>query len=828
MTMTGLLYINAQHRLVGISPQVSDILGLENAQVQAWIGQCLASPQSFQLAGAPVALQTFLQQLPQGTPSLQVTQLPTSTGRLEVQSTPLYTEAGEWSGTVISLRRVPEPQSAEACEQLLALQKRRIARLETAAQVSRVASSTLDLEALIYQTVNLIRERFELYYVGLFEVDPTGEWAVLHAGTGEAGREMLAQGYRLRIGGVSMIGWCLAQRQPRVALDVQKDHIHLVNPILPLTRSELALPLISRDTVIGALTIQSTQIAAFDDADIAILQTMADQLANAIANARLYTQAQAEIAKRRRIEAQLSTSKSQLEHLLTISPVAIYTAAPSTPTQLNFISDNVVTLLGYSAATLREQPSLAAYIHPDDHHIFDTSHKILLQQGHHTAEYRLRHADGSYRWLNDRRRLVYDAQQHPVEIVGCWIDITERKIADEAMQRLNRELLLLNRASRALAATLNLDEVLSTVLREMQRILNVSACSVWLTDAESGNLVCRHASGPYSEPVLGLEMQPGYGLVGWVLESGQATVVDDLQQDPRHSKEVSHLTALFPRSAMCVPLRSQKGVIGVLQVLDELPARFNSRDLELLEPLAAMAAIAIENARLYEQARLDMHTKSILLDEINHRVKNNLTSIMGILTLEMQHTFNTPQDYQEALRDIQNRIQSITTTHSLLADAQWRPLSLVRLVTEIIHVALSPSPIRQQIRVQVHAEDIAPNFGEVLISPQQATALAIIINELTTNSIKHAFAKRHQGRITVHIRGQWQNDKRHITLSYRDDGPGWPQEVLHGEYANIGLRLIRMTAASPLRGNLQLYNDEGAVTVLTFNLLPSESHFELS
>ena len=713
--------------------------------------------------------------------------------------------------------------------QRLAMQERRITRQETAAQVSRAASSTLELEQLIHDTVNLIRERFELYYAGLLEVDETGQWAILRAGTGEAGRQMLAQGYQLRVGSVSMIGWCLAQRQARVALDVQQDSIHLQNPLLPDTRSELALPLISRDAVIGALTIQSVHVGAFNDADIAILQTMADQLANAIANARLYAQAQREITERLRIEAQLSTSKSQLEHLLSISPVVIYTCKTATPTALSFISDNVISLLGYPAATLRQQKEvLSALPHPDDLPVLQTARQILLQQGQHTVEYRLRHANGAYRWINDRQRLVYDAQQRPVEIVGCWIDITEQKTTDEALRRLNRELLLLNRASRVLAATLDLDQVLTMVMQEMQRLLGVSACSVWLTDPHTGDLICRHASGPYSEPVLGLRMRSGCGLVGWVSASGDIAVVDDLEQDPRHCKEIAQLTQLTPRSALCVPLRSKDRNIGVLEVVDTAPNRFNSADVELLEPLAAMAAIAIENARLYEQARLDMSTKSILLDEINHRVKNNLTSIMGILALEMQHAFTGPQDFQEALRDIQSRIQSITTTHSLLAEAQWRPLPLVRLVTEIIHVALSASPIRQYIKVQVQSDESDLGTNEMLISPQQATALAIIINELSTNSIKHAFMERQQGRIVLHIHHEDVAEKQLITLTYHDDGPGWPQEVLNGTKSNIGLRLIRMTVASPLRGQLQLCNDQGAVTVITFNLLPFSANLGLS
>lgn len=161
-------------------------------------------------------------------------------------------------------------------------------QLVTAAEVSRAASGILDPAELLPKVVNLIRDRFTLYYVGIFLLDESRKYAVLHAGTGEAGRQMLEMGHKLEVGGASMIGWCTAHGKARVALDVEKELVRFENPLLPETRSEMALPLISRGQVIGAMTIQSAQSAVFSEEDISVLQTMADQLANAIENARLF------------------------------------------------------------------------------------------------------------------------------------------------------------------------------------------------------------------------------------------------------------------------------------------------------------------------------------------------------------------------------------------------------------------------------------------------------------------------------------------------------------------------------------------------------------
>ena len=183
-------------------------------------------------------------------------------------------------------------QIAAALEnaRLFAEIQHRAMQLKTAAEVARHATGILSVETLLTQTTELIRERFDLYYAGIFLKDESGRWAVLRAGTGEAGARMLAAGHRLPIGGPSMIGWCMQHGQARIALDVGQEAVRFDNPLLPKTRSEMALPLTSRGQVIGAMTIQSSQPAAFSREDITVLQTMADQLATAIENAALHEQ----------------------------------------------------------------------------------------------------------------------------------------------------------------------------------------------------------------------------------------------------------------------------------------------------------------------------------------------------------------------------------------------------------------------------------------------------------------------------------------------------------------------------------------------------------
>ncbi len=170
-------------------------------------------------------------------------------------------------------------------------------QLSLATEVSRAATTILDHDLLSKEVVELIRARFNLYYVGLFLLDEQGETAVLQAGTGEAGRLQIERHHHQRIGGASMIGTCIANGQAIVEQDITQAKAFKFNPLLPDTRSELAMPLRTRGQIIGALTVQSRQKGAFTVETVTVLQSLADQLAIAIENASLFDQIQSTLAE---------------------------------------------------------------------------------------------------------------------------------------------------------------------------------------------------------------------------------------------------------------------------------------------------------------------------------------------------------------------------------------------------------------------------------------------------------------------------------------------------------------------------------------------------
>jgi PAS domain S-box-containing protein len=209
-----------------------------------------------------------------------------------------------WLGIWTDITALKQAEEEQA--DLVSVMTKRNIQLQTAAEVSRAASSILDLNKLLPAVVDLICTHFDYYYVGIFLVDELKEWAILSAATGQIGEQLLKTGHRLKVEDSSMIGWCIQNQQARIALDVGEDAVRFKNPYLPLTRSEIALPLINHGEVIGAMTIQSALPGAFSRVDITALQSMADQMANAIENARLFTE-------RVSLIGELETQNAELE-----------------------------------------------------------------------------------------------------------------------------------------------------------------------------------------------------------------------------------------------------------------------------------------------------------------------------------------------------------------------------------------------------------------------------------------------------------------------------------------------------------------------------------
>ncbi len=350
----------------------------------------------------------------------------------ETRKIPVF-EGDKVMRVITIIRDITERKRAE--DDLL----RRNVQLQTAAEVSRAASSILDTDKLVAQSVELIRERFGLYYVGLFLVNAEQEYAVLRAGTGWPGQQMVTQEHKLKVGGASMIGQCVAQAEARIALDVGEEAVRFDNPLLPRTRSEMALPLRSRGQIIGALTVQSTEAAAFDEASIAVMQAMADQVATAIDNARLYTSVQKELTERKRVEGALRQAERKLDRMLqTMVDAVIMVDLNGRVTYANRATQKVLGLgrdeiVGefYDAEIWNSVDNQGVPYPPED-----LALSIALREEREVRE--LEHgiiAKGEgLKWISVNAAPLLDEEGRIYGAVASFRDITARKQAIEALR----------------------------------------------------------------------------------------------------------------------------------------------------------------------------------------------------------------------------------------------------------------------------------------------------------------------------------------------------------------------------------------------------------
>jgi PAS domain S-box-containing protein len=353
--------------------------------------------------------------------------------------------------------------------------------------------------------------------------------------------------------------------------------------------------------------------------------------------------------------------------------------------------------------------------------------------------------------------------------VSVQQDITERVQAQEVLQQRSRELALLNQTSRLFSATLDPDELLAIILDELRHLLGVTATSAWLVDPQTEELVCRQATGPYSEIVQRWRLSSGQGLAGWVVERGESLNVSDARGDERHYTEIDEQTGLTLCSILTVPLRSKQRVIGVLQLVDSEIGLFDNADLTLLEPLAASAAIAIENARLYQQAQYQIAERKRAEealrnahDELERRVAERTVELTGAnaaLRQEIAERKKTGKALRQSEQRYKQLLESVTDYVYIVTVEDGQP------------VATSHSPSCLAVTGYTSAEyEINPYLWYEMIYEADREVVMIqtakVISGEETSPIEHRIIHKNGTRRWVRNTSVARKDKHGRIVAY--------------------------------------------------------------
>jgi GAF domain-containing protein len=353
--------------------------------------------------------------------------------------------------------------------------RRQTSQLQATADIAHAGSSILDPDTLMTQLVNRIQEGFSqagVYYVGLFLLNEVQRVAVLRAATGEAGQLLLEMGYKVALDETCTISRCITNRQARVAQDAGEGTLRFDALPMPHTRSEIALPLRSRGRLLGALSMASTQEEAFGEADIAVLQTMADQVAVAIDNAVLYSQTKATLEQLQAAQQRYVT-QAWREFLATKPVVTTDHAQPGTkPGDERFLRE------ARRAAMVHKRTVATSSPPPGDDENDGAPQAALVVplklRGQVIGTVAL-HETGQQRpWTAEEIALA--------ETVAEQVALTAEnlRLMDETQRRAARERLV-GKIAGQVWASLDPDMILRTTVRELGRALGAELATVEIT-----------------------------------------------------------------------------------------------------------------------------------------------------------------------------------------------------------------------------------------------------------------------------------------------------------------------------------------------------------
>ncbi len=488
---------------------------------------------------------------------------------LESRSAPLAELLGAFERITARMNRMQAELAAQS--------DRTMRNLEIAARIGRQTATLSDVDTLMKRTIDLICDEFGFYHAQVFLVDDIGMNAVLAYSRGEIGEKLLAQGHKIPVGFRSVIGQVTGSGQPVRVNDTASgaSSIHVLNPQLPETRAELALPLQVGENVIGALDIQSTTPNAFDDNEISTFQLLADQVAMALHNARLLTQSQQRIN-------QIDTLNRRLTR----------TAWEDTLEKIGVESDYRYNLLDVEPITGEEEGVIEALSAPISirGEVIGTIAAAAPAFGSFTEGDQI-----VLRAIADRVALAIESARLFQE--------TQRSLAETST---------LYQMSRFLNEANTLDDLIAAIIHSV--MTDASSGQIWIFDdyptgtfPEWLELTARWAASEAGATPAGTRLYIPDSHFLSSLNSSQPTLVYDTERDTRLDDDLRNLFREWEaRAAVVVPL-SVRGVWrGIITVAFAQPRPFGDHEGRVYSALTDQAGVAIDNRLLLQQTEMTL------------------------------------------------------------------------------------------------------------------------------------------------------------------------------------------------------------------------------
>ena len=515
--------------------------------------------------------------------------------------------------------QVQSRELEELVSQRTRVLERRALQLQTTADIAKLSTELPEPQMLMSQAIELIRSRFGFYHASIFIMDETGNWADLTASTGEAGSKMIARHHRLALGSASIIGWVTANRLPRVALDVEQDPFHFKNPLLPETQSELALPLLVGQRLLGALDVQSIEPHAFAEDDIRALEAISSEVAVAIDSARIQREMQEHLDRIERSDR--AETQAAWGRIARSRSVPIIHLNPSG--ELGSPTDEVFQVI--EDAIIQDATVLSS----DGRDI-----AVPIQvRGETVATLAARRGKPSEPWSDEEIALMEAvASQSAQALEGA------RQRSEE--RRRVTELEVINRISQAVSQMLPQDTLFRIVRRQLIQVIGDTDLKICIFDPQEDQLTISYDSRR-AEPTHAITEPLGDDLSSVVIRSRQPLLLTDNPAQRAAMLGVSDFGEGV-KSWLGVPMLLGDDILGTIILEDyDQDNRFTEDDAALLATVASQVAAGVQNANLLDQVQRTARRER-LIHEITSKVRRSpdMKSILATSTRELGRALN--------------------------------------------------------------------------------------------------------------------------------------------------------------------------------------------